>query len=148
MDDDTEEAVPQSATQPSTDAVNTATQVDFLVKQFITDIERIRQQLKEQRAMIKDAYESDINYRDVSNQMKELTKKKKEIQKSLGSHASVKQSQDEIKALASELKEIEKKLSQYLEQYVETYKSRTIEDSNGNLKEIVRVYKLVQRTSS
>jgi hypothetical protein len=126
-------------------AVDTATQVDFLVKQMITQIDQMRGELKEKRQMLKDAFGTNIQYKDASDKLKELTKAKKEIGQSIANQESVRSNREEIHALSEDLKTVEKKLSQYLEQYVETFKSRTIEDANGNLKEIVTLYKLVSR---
>ncbi len=126
-------------------AVDTATQVDFLVKQMIGQIEQMREQLKEQRQMLKDAYETNVQFKDLADQVKDITRKKKEISQAIANQESVKHTRGEIRTLSEDLKTIEKKLSQYLQQYVETFNSRTIEDSNGNLKEIVTLYKLVSR---
>jgi Mg2+ and Co2+ transporter CorA len=126
-------------------AVDTATQVDFLVKQMISQIDQMKDQLKEHRQMLKDAFITNVQHKDLADQIKDLTKKKKEMSQAIGNQESVKQTKEEIRTLAEDLKTVEKKLSQYLQQYVETFNSRTIEDANGNLKEIVTLYKLVSR---
>lgn len=131
----------------SSAAVDTATQVDFLVKQMISQIEQMRNELKEHRQMLKDAFATNVQHKDLSDQIKDLTRKKKEMSQAIGNQESVRNTREEIKTLSEDLKTVEKKLSQYLQQYVETFNSRTIEDANGNLKEIVTLYKLVSRSS-
>lgn len=126
-------------------AVDTATQVDFLVKSLIAEQGDIREKLKEQRAMLKDVLESDVNYRDIDNQMKELAKRKKQVAQTLAESASAKQAKEETQNLRNDLKVIEKKLMGYLQQYLDTYNSRTIEDRDGQLREIVTLYKLVKK---
>ena len=82
---------------------------------------------------------------DISEKVKEATKKRKEVSQTISNQESVRQTKQEINSLSEDLKTIEKKLSGYLEQYVTTYKTRTIEASDGKLKEIITVYKLINR---
>lgn len=129
----------------SSAAADTAVQVDFLVKQMISQIDQMREQLKEHRQMLKDAFATNIQHKELNDQIKDLARKKKEMSQAIGNQESVKKTRDEIRTLSEDLKTVEKKLSQYLQQYVETFNSRTIEDAEGRLKEIVTLYKLVAR---
>lgn len=156
MDDQTDKPQDETtAEQPkdlkindSNAAVDTATQVDFLVKQMISQIDQTKEQLKEHRQMLKDAYATNMQHKELSDQIKDLAKKKKEISQAISNQESVKQTKEEIRTLSEDLKTVEKKLSGYLQQYVEAFNSRTIEDAEGRLKEIVTVYKLIARATS
>lgn len=148
----TEETTPEATTSKPTLIVNdssaaadTAVQVDFLVKQMISQIDQMREQLKEHRQMLKDAFATNLQHKELNDQIKDLNRKKKEMSTAISNQESVKQTREEIRTLSEDLKTVEKKLSQYLQQYVETFNSRTIEDAEGRLKEIVTLYKLVSR---
>lgn len=127
-------------------AVDTAMQVDFLVKSLIAEQATLTEQLKEQRAMLKDALQSSGEYQDIEDKIRDLNKHKKQIKQKLMSTEAVKQTQEEISGIQESLKSIEKKLSSYLQQYLETYHSRTIEDQDGKLREIVTLYKLIKKS--
>jgi len=141
------DAKPELVVNDSSAAVDTAVQVDFLVKQMISQIDQMRMQLKEHRQMLKDAFGTNVQHKELNDQIKDLNRKKKEMSTAISNQGSVKQTREEIRTLSEDLKTVEKKLSQYLQQYVETFNSRTIEDAEGRLKEIVTLYKLVSRAT-
>jgi len=157
MDEDTQtttlpsspsDSVSSSAPDAGTNAaVDAATQIDFLIKQFITELDEIKEKLKEQRSMVKDAIITNVEYKDADDGVKAANKRKKEIANVIADQASVRQAQEQIRSLQESAKTIEKKLSSYLKQYVDTFNTRTIEDAQGRLKEIVTLYKLVAKTS-
>lgn len=128
-------------------AIDNAQQVDFLVKSLIAEQADIREKLKEQRAMLKDVLESDVNYRDIDEQMKNLAKRKKQVQQTLADSEGTKQAKEEMQGLRNDLKVVEKKLTGYLQQYLDTYNTRTIEDRDGQLREIITQYKLVKKVA-
>ncbi|EKD67728.1 MAG: hypothetical protein ACD_48C00246G0001 [uncultured bacterium] len=127
------------------ETVDTAMQVDFLVKSLIAEQGTLTEQLKEQRAMLKDALQSSGEYQDVEEKIRDLSKQKKQIRQKLMSTEAVRQAQEEVTSIQESIKTIDKKLSSYLQQYLETYHSRTIEDQDGKLREIVTLYKLVKK---
>jgi DNA repair exonuclease SbcCD ATPase subunit len=152
MDDTTpQQDAPATPTEPVINdhsaALDAATQVSFLVKQLIGEIDNLRERLKEHRSMVKDAFGTHIEHKTVSDQIRDLNRKKKEIGQGIANSEAVRQARNEIKVLSEDLKTVEKKLSGYLQQYIEMFNSRTVEDPHGNLKEIVTLHKLISRSA-
>jgi len=129
-------------------AVSATVQVDFLVKQMSADLDKLTEQIREQRRMVTDALKSDSRYQEISEKIKDLNKQRQSVQKELSANESVQKAREELQELNNQRKTIQSKLSDYLRQYVETFNSKTLEDLEGNLKEIVTQYKLIKQRLS
>jgi predicted nuclease with TOPRIM domain len=129
-------------------AVSATVQVDFLVKQMSADLDKLTEQIREQRRMVTDALKSDSRYQEISEKIKDLNKQRQSVQKELSANESVQKAREELQELNNQRKTIQSKLSDYLRQYVETFNSKTLEDLEGNLKEIITQYKLIKQRLS
>lgn len=119
-------------------------QLDTLIKRYIGDIDKLKKQLNEQRTMHKDIYENDAAYHDSEEKAKELNKAKQVIKKKITEQPAAIAVADKVKDLREEIKGAQEMLSGYLEQYVTKTGARTIEDNNGDIRQIVPNYKLVK----
>ena len=126
-------------------AVSASQQVDYLVKQMSADLDKLGDQIKEQRQMVTDAFKNDSRYQEINEKIKDLNKQRQVIQKELSSNESVQRAKEELQELNNQRKALVSKLSEYLKQYVEEFNSRTLEDLEGNLKEIITQYRLVRQ---
>ena len=132
----------------SQQALSASQQVDFLVKQLSADLDKLSEQIREQRQMVKDAMASDSRYQELSAKIQDLNKQRQAVQKELSSSESLQKAREELEELNNQRKSMQSKLSEYLRQYIETFNSKTIEDLEGNLKQIITQYKLVRQKTS
>ena len=126
-------------------AVSESKQIEYLVKQIAADVDKLSDKIKEQRKMLKDSMHSDSRFQQLTEKIKEINNQRKSIQKELSDLDAVRKAKEELEDLNSERKALQYKLSGYLSQYVEKFSSRTIEDLEGNLKQITTQHKLVRR---
>ncbi|MBI4136731.1 hypothetical protein HY469_01595 [Candidatus Roizmanbacteria bacterium] len=126
-------------------AVSASQQIDYLVKQMSADLDRLGEQIKEQRQMVTDAFKNDSHYQELTEKIGDLNKQRMAVQKELSGNDAVKRAKEELLELNNQRKELVNKLSDYLRQYVETFNSKTLEDLEGNLKEIITQYRLVRQ---
>ncbi|KKR49991.1 hypothetical protein A3A55_00475 [Candidatus Roizmanbacteria bacterium RIFCSPLOWO2_01_FULL_40_14] len=126
-------------------AVSATQQIDYLVKQMSADLDKLGDQIKEQRQMVTDAFKNDSRYQEMNEKIKDLNKQRQVIQKELSGNEAVQRAKKELDELNNQRKALMSKLSEYLKQYVEQFNSRTLKDLEGNLKEIITQYKLVRQ---
>ena len=138
----------QIADDGNEQAVSVSQQIDYLVKQLSADVDKLGGQIKEQRQMVKDALVSDSRYQELSERINDFNKQRQSIQKELSNNEAVQKAKEELQELNNQRKSLQHKLSDYLRQYVEKFNSKTLEDLEGNLKEIVTQYKLVKQKSA
>ena len=116
-----------------------------LINRYLVDIEKIKEQLKTQRDMFNSAIENDKAYQEQSQQAKELNKKKNAVKQTLIKQPAVMATVEKQKELKEEMKDLQDALSRYLERYQQVAKTNIIESENGEIREIVPVYKLVKK---
>jgi len=116
-----------------------------LINRYLVDIEKIKEQSKTQRDMFNSAFENDKAYQEQSQQVKELTKKRNAVKQVLVKQPAVMTIVEKQKELKEELKDLQDALSRYLERYQQVAKTNIIESEDGEIREIVPVYKLVKK---
>jgi len=116
-----------------------------LINRYLVDIEKIKEQLKTQRDMFNSAIENDKAYQEQSQQAKELNKKKNAVKQTLIKQPAVMATVEKQKELKEEMKDLQDALSRYLERYQQVAKTNIIESENGEIREIVPVYKLIKK---
>lgn len=116
-----------------------------LINRYVADIEKSKQQLKEQRQMVKDTFEGDADYAEKSQKAKEITREKNAVKQRLLKTPAAAAAVAKAKELQGQIKDMETALSGYLQEHLRTTGQRTIEGADGELREIVPVYRLVRR---
>lgn len=149
-DDDGKAIIPEETTQKgnagaSSDAASDALNLTQLINRYVSDIEKSKNQLKEQRQMVKDAFENDAGYAEMNKKVKDLTKERNVIKQKLLKTPAAEAAVAKAQELAAEIKDMETALSGYLQEHLRTTGQRTIEGDDGELREIVPVYRLVKR---
>ena len=149
MDDDKSKTLSEGIAEDANGAaVSASQQVDYLVKQLSADLDKLNEQIREQRQMVTDTMKSDSRYQELSEKIKDFNKQRQAVQKELSANDSVRKAKEELQDMNNQRKEMMHKLSEYLRQYVEAFNSKTLEDLEGNLKEIITQYKLVKQRIS
>jgi len=116
--------------------------LDEMIKNNMDLIDKSKQELSEQRDMLKDSFESDATYQEHNEEVKKATKVRSATKAAILKKPSVAQIADKVKTLQSQLKEYTAALSDYLREYQRVSGQNTFEGKDGEILEIVYVAKL------
>lgn len=126
-------------------AAQQALKIDELVLKYVREVEEIKGKLREETSMFKDTFANDEEYKKLQDEIQVITKKRKLVEEKLSKIPSVADTKAKIQLLKEDMRSAQDMLSAYLEQYVQTYNQRTIEDENGSVQEIIPSYRLVKQ---
>lgn len=150
--EDTEnEEEPKYATPNATDpgegagTAQTLISLESLIKRYIGDIDKLRDQLKTQKDMHNDTFNNDPEYATATQKVKEVARVKAAAKQKIQKQPSVVALNERINELKEEIKDMHETLSSYLEQYKSMSATNQIVDDNGAAHEIVTVTKLVKK---
>jgi len=131
--------------QTHTSEVKEVMDLTSLIKRYLVDIEKLKQELKTQNEMLSDAINNDKNYSEHNQQVKDWLKKRNAVKQTLIKQPAVEAIVAKQKELKFQIKDFQNALSRYLERYYQVAKTNILEDDNGDLREIIPVYKLVKK---
>lgn len=116
-----------------------------LINDYDKTIGELRGELREQKSMVKDALENDQEYHEIAEKVKELNRQKSVIKQRILKTPAVDTVMTKVRDLQAELKDMEDKLSGYLQEYQRVSGTNVIEGTDGELRQIVPVYRLVKK---
>lgn len=122
-------------------------ELETTIKNYITDLDRKKSEIKKEREMLESALQNDGTYRLHSEDAKKAAKIKSKTKFEIMQLPANKQLADKVKELAMEIKEADGALSDYLREYQRLSGSTEIETNEGEVREIVYVAKLVKKSS-
>lgn len=117
-----------------------------LINDYVKTLDDLKSQVKTQRQMVKDALEGDKDYHDQSEKIKTLNKERFAIKQKIMKQPAVDTAVTKMQGLQIELKDMEDKLSAYLQEYQRVAGTNLIEGSDGEMRQIVPVYRLVKKS--
>lgn len=117
-----------------------------LINDYSRTIDSLKSQLKIQRQMVKDAFENDQQYHEMSDKVKSLNREKNAIKQRILKTPAAEAAMAKAKELQDELRDMDDKLSGYLQEYQRISGTNVIEGSDGELRQIVPVYRLVKKS--
>jgi len=147
MDDTPSTVTDADIVNPDPSAATVVLELETTIKNYITDIDRRKAELKKQREMLESALVNDETYRTHSEAAKAAAKVKSKTKFQILEQPANKQLSEKVKDLAVELKEADGALSDYLREYQRMSGASEIETSDGEVREIVYVAKLVKKSS-
>jgi hypothetical protein len=118
-----------------------------LINRYESDMKKMRDNLKIQSGMLRDAVEGDAAYHELDVQSKDIQKKKTEIKQKVMKTPAMEAVVAKIEEHKSEIKDAKDMLSGYLEEYQRVAGTNIIEGENGEIREIVPQYRLVKRNN-
>lgn len=118
-----------------------------LINDYVKTIDETKKQLREQRQMIKDTFENDQQYHELSEKVKNLNKEKMAIKQKLLKTPAAEAAMAKMQELQAELKDMDDKLSGYLQEYQRVAGTNIIEGTDGEIRQIVPVYRLVKKSN-
>lgn len=116
-----------------------------LINDYDKTMSELKEQLREQKQMIKDALEGDQEYHEISEKVKELNRQKTAIKQKILKTPAVETVMAKVRDLQTELKDMEDRMSGYLQEYQRVAGTNVIEGTDGELRQIVPVYRLVKK---
>lgn len=130
---------------PEKDKANLIMQLEGLIKTNLSQADKLREELSEQKAMLKDSYDNDPTYIEHATLAKEANKVKTKTKAEIVKRPEIALIAEKVKTMSSELKELNSALSDYLREFNQQSGISQIEDADGELMEIVYVAKLVRK---
>ena len=116
-----------------------------IINRYAADIDKVKGSLKEKNAMFKDAFEGDAKYHEQDMKVKDLNKLKNAEKQRILKTPALEALTAQMNDLKLEIKDMQELLSGYLEQYQKVSGTNIIETEEGDIREIVPVFKLVKR---
>ena len=129
------------------DQANALLSLEELIKNHIEAIDKLKLELKTQREMYEDSFNSNPTYREHTEKVKDVTKAKNSVRQEIAKQPSVAMLAQKVKDLRFDMNEQSKTLSDLLQDYIEQTGATSIETRDGKVLEIVRTSKLVRRSS-
>lgn len=121
--------------------------IENLIKTHISHIDTVKIELGKQIEMMDDILNNDSSYKEASDEVKEINKKKTEAKQNLLKSPSNASLNQKIKDMRQELKELKGALSGYLQQYLKIADTDQIESEDGEVRQIVYSAHLIKLSS-
>ena len=141
----TPDPFPQAAITPG-DA-QTLIAVESMLKNVISRVELLKNELKEDADKLKSAFESDAVYREFEENAKAAAKDKLVAKKEILKKPDVAELDLKVQSKRSELRELKEKMSDYLTQFQQISGLSEIEGEDGELRTIVYTARLIKQNS-
>ena len=139
------EIVTESA--PSENHATVVLSLEELIKNNISMIDKLREEVKKNKQQHDDSFENNPTYRELTEKAKEATKAKAQVHQEIAKQPSVAELANKVKEQRQDLKERVTALSDYLQEYERLTGAHEIEDNDGELRDIVKTAKVVKRSA-
>lgn len=131
--------------QSSSASADTVLELESMIKQGMTTMDRNKSELKKLKEMLESALLNDEPYRAAAEKAKEAGKEKGKAKLNVVALPANKQLEEKIKDLTTENKELIGAQSEYLREYARLSGTNEIEGDDGEVREIIYVAKLVKK---
>ncbi len=121
--------------------------VESMLKNVLSRLELLKNELKEDADMLKSAFESDPVYREFDENAKAAAKDKLAAKKEILKKTDVAELNLKVQSKRSEIKELKEKMSDYLTQFQQLSGLNEIESNDGELLKIVYSARLIRQNS-
>ena len=135
-----------SMVDPKIQSAMSVVDLSSLINDYLHTIDEQKKQLKEQKQMLKDTFENDQEYHEISEKVRTLNKDKAAVKQRIMKQASVEPISAKIKELQLELRDMDDKLSGYLQEYQRVSGTNVLEGEKGEIMQIVPVYRIVKKS--
>ncbi len=116
-----------------------------MLKNVISRVELLKNELREEADMLKSAFESDPVYREFDDSAKAAAKDKLAAKKEILKKPDVAELNLKVQSKRSEIKELKEKMSDYLTQFQQLSGLSEIEGEDGELRTIVYTARLIKQ---
>ncbi|NTU73197.1 hypothetical protein HGB07_03440 [Candidatus Roizmanbacteria bacterium] len=154
MDDQTQNTNPEEVTPEVSLSIETmssgepltVSSLESLINRYIASIEKLRTELKENNNMFNSTFDNDAVYRELAEKAKEATKNKTALKQQMMKQPATAMLADKLKNMKEELKDLQLSLSDYLQEYQRLANTNLIEGTDGEMREIIKVFKLIKKS--
>lgn len=133
------------ATDGSGDQVKTLMNVEAMINSALSKMERIKEEIKPVKEMVKSYLENDEKYMQLVDVQKKASKAKSSRKKELLASENGQQLKSKLDRLKDENKEAREQLSYYLREYQRLTGTNEIETDDGELRVIKYTARLVRK---
>lgn len=127
-------------------SVNELLAIEHAIKTRIIQSEKLREDLKKEKEMLKDMLDNDPEYNEKDKAAKAAAKEKTAAKLKVLNTPQGKTLNQKVKDLQNENKELQDGLSYYLREYSRLTGATQFEGEDGEIREIVYSAKLVRKT--
>lgn len=121
--------------------------LEQLVKNHITQISTLKDQIKKHKEMLDSIFLNDATYQEHEKKAKEVNKQKTVSKNELLKRTDVAEVNSKYKELKIQLKELQTALTEYVREYQRMTGVNEIENEKGEVMEIIYTVKLVKKSS-
>lgn len=143
--DTTDDSSQTPVSTVSAQAVNTILELERMIKNTISTVDRNKEELKKYKEMIDSALTNDERYRETDVKVKELAKEKGKAKLNVLQNQATRNIAEKAKELSLEIKDANLGLSEYLREYQRMTGQSEIEGEDGEVREIVYTAKLIKK---
>lgn len=131
--------------------VDTSAQIlinmESLIKNHITAIDKLTEELKKHKEMLDDIFAQDPTYQQHLKNAKEATRIKSNTRQQILKKPQAGELDKKVKEMKAQIAENQQSLSDYLQEYARMSGVNEIEGEDGEIREIVYVARLIKRPS-
>lgn len=131
---------------PNASKAMTIMNLDSLIKRYLVDIDKLKEQLKTQRDMFEDSFRNDAAFHEESEKVKAANKVKQAARQRILKQPNVALVQDKINALREDIKDAQDVLFGYAEEYAKVAGTNQIVNDDGSILEIIHSTRLVKKS--
>ena len=133
-----------TSTQPALFTAEELIASETLINRYNSDIKKMRENLKIQNEMLKDAVEGDAAYHELSIQAKDIKKKMNAIKANIMKTTAMEAVVAKVEEYKEEIKDAKEMLSAYLTEYVDRAGTNIVNGENGETFHIIESAKLTK----
>lgn len=119
--------------------------LEELIKTHISSLDRLQEEKRKFAELIADGFNNDAAFKQVSDKVKEVNKEKSALRQQIMNRPGIIEIANKLKDIKSELKEKQVSLSDYLLEYQRMAGVNEIETSDGDVREIIQIAKLIKK---
>lgn len=126
--------------------VNVVFNLESLIKQHISSITRLEEELSKYKDMLDDIFTNDTTYKKHDENVKEAVKIRTATKQQIMKQPQAADLAEKVKSFRSQIKENKEALSDYLREFQRLSGISEIEGEDGELREIIYTAKLVKKS--
>lgn len=136
---------PQDVTAKSEPAQDLMT-IDAAIKSRMDKLEELKEQMRKQREMLNSFLDNEPTFREASQLAKKASQQKTAVKNQLLKQPQASNLVETIKTIKEQQQEFQEGLSYYLREYQRLTGANEFEGSDGELREIIYIAKLVKKS--
>jgi hypothetical protein len=135
-----------SETVSDAPSADTVLELENMIKNTVTVIDRNKNELKKYKEMLESALLNDSTYKEAADKAKDANKEKGKAKASVMQNPATKQIAEKVKDITQENKDLTTAQSEYLREYAKLSGTNEIEGEDGEVREIVYIAKLIKKS--